>query len=140
MSYKKSSEIELIAFAARLNEICDDMGIAKESKGRQANLAESISAITGEKITTNAARKWLKAEGFPSTDKMIHLARWANVSSEWLISGRGRKIIINYESLGPKIDVVVKMMQEMTEYQKEQAVRLIDAIAEPTPNGNHKSA
>lgn len=142
MSYKKSSEVELQAFAARLNEICDDMGIAPKFNGRQAELASAIQKITGEKITPNAARKWVEGEGFPSTDKIILLARWASVNTEWFITGQGSKASVDYTKLEPKIDAVVKIMQEMSEYQKEQAVRLIDAIAEPAPhsNGSHKSA
>lgn len=140
MSYQKTSEIELVEFAKRLNELCDDAGMPEKYSGRQVELAKLIRLITNEDISTKAVRKWLEGAGFPSTDKIILIAKWANVSSEWLISGRGRKTIIDYDNLSPKIDVVVKLMQEMTEYQKEQAVRLIDAIAEPAPNGNPKSA
>jgi transcriptional regulator with XRE-family HTH domain len=138
MSYQKTSEIELAKFAARLNEICNDKGMPLKFAGRQAALADVIIELTGEKISPKAARKWLEGEGFPSTDKMILLAKWAGVKSEWFLSGDGAKYeVASYND--PRIDHVLKIMQEMPEYKIDQAVRIIDTIAEPTPAADKKA-
>lgn len=137
MSYKKLSETARIDFANRLNEICDEMGLPEKFKGRQVSLAEIFYKITGEKITPNAARKWIEGEGLPSTDKISILSRWANVESEWLISGYGEKRTIKahqyaHDSIMYKI---IHVAEEMSEYKRNLAFELMRTLAE-MPNAD----
>lgn len=41
----------------------------------------------GKPITTQAVRKWLSGRAIPSQDKILTLAGWLNVSTEWLRFG-----------------------------------------------------
>lgn len=72
-----------ISFAARLNELCDDMQLP--AHGRQALLAKQFG------VGPKAARKWLLGEGYPEMDLAIRIAQWANVSFNWLMTGMGPK-------------------------------------------------
>lgn len=81
------ADYEKAAFAARLNEICDDMKVPPKGQARQTTLA----IIFG--ITQKGVRKWLEGEGYPSIDMARRIAMWADVHFEWLMTGRGPKWI-----------------------------------------------
>lgn len=70
----------LIAFAARMNELCDDLGIPP-GRGRQTELARLV------KLNPNAARKWLHAEGYPNIDVAVALCDRAGIHISWLLQG-----------------------------------------------------
>lgn len=70
-------------FAARLREICDDMGVPE--RGRQTELGRLFN------VSPKAARKWLVGDGFPEIHMAISIARWADVSFDWLMTGVGIK-------------------------------------------------
>ncbi|QDX82732.1 hypothetical protein B9N43_16710 [Denitratisoma sp. DHT3] len=63
----------------------------------------------GKPISTHAARKWLLGESIPTHDKLLTLASWLKVSSEWLLYGEGS-------------------MQTVTVVQQKQAVYGTDEI------------
>ncbi|MGL4526325.1 MAG: hypothetical protein ACRCUC_05050 [Aestuariivirga sp.] len=42
-------------------------------------------------VTPNAARKWLLGEGYPEMEVAVKIATWADVTIEWLLTGRGSK-------------------------------------------------
>lgn len=133
MSYQKTSELELEGFARRLNETCDDMGLAPKFTGRQLELAKIMTELTGEAITPKAVRKWLEGEGFPSTDKIFLLARWANKNAEWLSTGRGEKSWHGgtpYKNI--HIATVLKIMESMPEDMQLQFEKVARALASPT--------
>lgn len=79
---------EKAAFSARLNKALDDIGIPHKYKGRQQALVR-LMAEEGKKIGQKGVRKWLESEAIPSMDNLISLARAAQVSFEWLATGRG---------------------------------------------------
>lgn len=60
------------------------MGIT-EGRGRQAELGRAFG------VTSKAARRWLTAEGYPETELLTAIAKWADVNVEWLMTGRGPK-------------------------------------------------
>lgn len=70
----------LIAFAARMNELCDDLGIPA-GRGRQTELARLVG------LNPNAARKWLHAEGYPNIDVAVALCDRAGIHINWLLQG-----------------------------------------------------
>lgn len=74
----------LAAFAARMNEICDDLGIPAEH-GRQAALGRRFG------VTPKAARKWLMGDGYPELELAIAIAEAAGVNINWLLQGAGPK-------------------------------------------------
>lgn len=75
------------AFAARLNEICDDMRVPPKGSARQTTVASIFQ------VTQKGARKWLEGEGYPELDKVREIAEWASVHFEWLMTGRGAKLM-----------------------------------------------
>lgn len=79
-----SSPTILEAFAERLNEVCDDLGIPR-GHGRQAELARRVG------VTPKGARKWLTGQGFPELEKAIQIAGLANINVNWLLQGAGPK-------------------------------------------------
>lgn len=78
---------ELIAFAARLNALLDEMGIPPKGKARQTAVAKEFD------VSQNGARKWLEAEGYPTLAMCKRIAIWSGVQVEWLLTGRGDKQI-----------------------------------------------
>jgi hypothetical protein len=74
---------EKLAFAKRLNEICDDKRMP--GHGRQTEVARIFG------VGPKAARKWLVGDGFPEMELAIRIAKWANVSFNWLMAGTGPK-------------------------------------------------
>lgn len=74
------------AFVARLNDVCDEMGIPRE-RGRQTALGKRFG------VTAKAARKWLVGEGYPELELAIRIANDAQVHVTWLLQGVGPKRI-----------------------------------------------
>lgn len=72
-------------FAARLNQVCDELGIPPKFKNRQAQVGKLFG------VSQEGARKWLEAEGLPKFDTCIAMALRFNVAVEWLLTGRGAK-------------------------------------------------
>lgn len=84
----KAEDKEKVAFAARLNEVCDDMNVPPKGRGRQTVLKDIVD------LSQNAVLKWLEGTGYPSLDNARQIAVWAGVSIEWLLTGRGPKVPI----------------------------------------------
>ena len=101
-------------FAKRLNEVCADKGLPE--RGRQTALARLF------KVTATAARKWLVGVGMPETELAIHIAKWADVNFEWLMTGRGPKV-------GDKVptrDLVVdEIMRHGTPEERRELINYI---------------
>lgn len=74
----------LEAFAARLHELCDDLHIPSK-RGRESSFARLFL------VTSNAARKWLRAEGMPELSRAIEICARADVSVLWLLQGTAPK-------------------------------------------------
>jgi hypothetical protein len=119
-----------IEFSKRLIEICNDHGL--KPFGRQAALTRIIVAA-GLKVTQPSVKKWFDAEAIPDMDKCIVLAKWAKVSFEWLMTGRGEKQTIQTYSSAP-ITNVVNLMENMTPEQQYLLARLADQVAKPPQN------
>lgn len=80
-----SDDLELTEFSARLNSVCDDMGIPPKGKARQTTLAKVFD------LTQKGVRKWLEAEGYPSIAMGKRIAAWGHVNFEWLMTGHGAR-------------------------------------------------
>lgn len=80
----------LDAFAKRVHIVCDRLGIPPAGKNRQDILGKRYG------VSQKAARKWLVGEGFPDTAISIRMAMDANVSYDWLMTGRGQTEVAEY--------------------------------------------
>jgi transcriptional regulator with XRE-family HTH domain len=101
-------------FAARLREICTDMGLP--DRGRQSALAAAF------KVTPNAARKWLLGLGFPEPEVAITIAKWADVNFEWLMTGRGPK---SGEHLPTRALIVDEVLRRGTSDERREVVNFL---------------
>jgi len=70
------------AFSKRLDQALEHGGFPP---GRQ-RIGEVASAFA---VSRESVRKWLSAEAFPKTERIIEIAHRLGVSSEWLLSGAG---------------------------------------------------
>jgi hypothetical protein len=71
-------------FAARMAEVCADLGI-EPGHGQQAALGRLFG------VTPKAARKWLMGEGFPEMAMALRICEKADVNVNWLLQGVGPK-------------------------------------------------
>ncbi len=61
---------------------------AEYSPDSPTQLAREFNArFTGQPVTVHAARKWLMGESIPTQEKLRSLAKWLNVTGEWLRFG-----------------------------------------------------
>lgn len=109
-------------FAARLNELCDDKKLPL--RGR----AELVSKKF--KVTREAARKWLKGLGYPTTAKLIEISRWGNCTQEWLATGRGAKQTVTAE-LTAYQRAALTYLGKMSLEEQALAVRVLAQLADP---------
>lgn len=72
------------AFARRMHELCDELGIPR-GHGRNAALGRKVGK------TPNAARKWLLGLGYPEMALAVTLCNEAGVNVVWLLQGVGPK-------------------------------------------------
>lgn len=95
--------------------------------GRQTALALRY------KLKQPSVRKWFTGEAMPHYEIAADLCKRALVSYEWLMTGRGDKYMLQPEMLDPQILAAVKIMQQMSPYQVNQVVKIMDTFAEPEP-------
>lgn len=74
-----------IAFAKRLNEILTERGYIL--RGR----AQRLKREAGFEISDRAINKWLRAETLPDHHNIEVLAKFLNVSFNWLAAGQGER-------------------------------------------------
>lgn len=78
-------------FAKRLNESLDKIGFAAKGKGRQVQLADQF------KISHESVRKWLSGKSMPEISKIPELAKFLNVTPEWLLYGNTKIVFSNLQ-------------------------------------------
>lgn len=120
---KNMSELE--NFSHRLNELCDEKDIPLW--GRQVAMGKIFD------VSQNGARKWLDGESWPRMETLIKISAWADVSIDWLISGRGEKRKSQHYSSEP-ISHVLTVMENMSSEQQFLLARLADQVIQPPKN------
>lgn len=119
---------ELVAFAKRLDEICDDMGVPRLGKGRPKKIAKQLG------ITDAAARRWFGAETYPSWEHITALCVWANVNVDWLMTGRPPKREADRYA-NPTIAEIVETLAVMEPALQYKAKIIVATLADdPPPN------
>lgn len=85
------------AFARRLNEAFDSLGIPEKQKGRYTALSKLFS------VTPVAARDWCEGSNYPSLEKLLQIVQTVRRSADWLLFGRGgpEEALVRPEWLGP---------------------------------------
>lgn len=114
------------AFAKRLVQLCENNNLPP--RGRQAEIAR----ICG--IKPSSVNKWFNAQSLPDAYNLLKLAEWGKTTVDFLLSGKEPKI--EHYAQDPRIEHILKIAEHMTEYQLNQAVTILDTIAQPAPNGH----
>lgn len=78
------SKSELIEFSNRLNYALDLVNFPRKGEGRQVAMAELCG------VSTKGARRWLEAESYPDTGRIVEISEKLNISVEWLMTGVGK--------------------------------------------------
>jgi hypothetical protein len=112
-------------FAERFTEIACQLGY--EGHGRQTNLARYY------KLKQPSVKKWFDGDAVPDYAVCVDLCKRAHVHYDWLMTGREPKELGSIEYLDPRIEHVLKIMQAMPGYKVDQAVKIVDTLAEPAP-------
>jgi transcriptional regulator with XRE-family HTH domain len=76
-------------FSERLKKEFTRMGLPLSSPTQIAN--EFNSRYPANKIAAQTVRKWLLSDAIPTQAKLMCLAEWIDVSSEWLRFGTGKR-------------------------------------------------
>jgi peptidase S24-like protein len=71
-----------LAFARRLNEAFDKIGIPEKHKGRYTAIAKLFT------VTPVAAKDWCDGVSYPSVDKLVQILHTVRTSADWLLFGR----------------------------------------------------
>jgi transcriptional regulator with XRE-family HTH domain len=114
------------AFAKRLEQICDEKGLPQ--RGRQAELARMCS------IKPSSVNKWFSAVSLPDPENLLKIADWAGTTVDWLVYGRGSRSPVAVAAVDPRISHVIKILSQMEDHQRDQAVKIVDTLAEPARN------
>lgn len=75
-------------FSKRFEQALRDAGVNTTSPARLA--LEFNLHHWGVAVTPQSVRKWMSGKAIPTQDKILTLAEWLNVSSEWLRFGDNR--------------------------------------------------
>lgn len=112
-------------FIERLTEVVTRLGYPEH--GRQTALAKRY------KLAQPSVRKWFTGDAMPAYEIAVDLCKRSSTSYDWLMTGRGLKMVQGYEALDPQIAAAVRVMENMTPYQVSQAVKILDTISQPMP-------
>lgn len=89
-----NAAVEKVAFSRRLTSAITRF--APSGRLGASWLAREFNQrYQGRPISVHAARKWLLGETIPSHDKLLTLAGWLRVSSEWLLYGEGEMLALS---------------------------------------------
>jgi len=122
----------LAAFAARINELCDEKQIPPKGKNRQALFAKEFG------LSQKGVRKWLEGEGLPAMSTALLIADWADVNINWLYAGRGpkRNQPQTLPIMSKPMEHVFQVMQNMDSDDQYLAARLVDQVSKPEEKPN----
>lgn len=73
----------LAAFSKRFNKLLDDRGFSPLEFGRSPEVARRY------RVSTNAAKKWLTGDSWPSPDKLAEIVGDLDSTFDWLVRGIG---------------------------------------------------
>ncbi len=101
---------------------------AEYSPDSPTQLAREFNArFTGQPVTVHAARKWLMGESIPTQEKLRSLAKWLNVTAEWLRFGTASANNSN-TSLNSSDAKIIASLRQLDEEKRQlvfQFIRLL---------------
>jgi transcriptional regulator with XRE-family HTH domain len=115
---------ERAAFALRMHELCDDLGVAA-GHGRQAALGRMLN------VTPKGARKWLTGEGWPEMSMAVRIANLAGVNLLWLLQGSGPK---RGERIDPNVLALVEAIEHLPKEERGHIANYLRFEFQKLPN------
>jgi transcriptional regulator with XRE-family HTH domain len=101
---------------------------AEYSPDSPTQLAREFNArFTGQPVTVHAARKWLMGESIPTQEKLRSLAKWLNVTAEWMRFGTASANNSN-SSLNSSDAKIIASLRQLNEENRQlvfEFVRLL---------------
>jgi transcriptional regulator with XRE-family HTH domain len=97
------------AFAARVNELCDELGI-EPGRGRQTALGKRFG------VTPKGVRKWLLGIAYPEMPLAVAMCQAAGVNVLWLLQGSGPK---HGDQIDPRLLHVAQALESMPKQQRD---------------------
>jgi transcriptional regulator with XRE-family HTH domain len=120
-----TSSDERHQFSERLQQaLCS----AEYSPDSPTQLAREFNArFAGRPVTVHAARKWLMGESIPTQEKLRSLAKWLNVTAEWLRFGTASANNSNssLNSSDAKIIASLRQLDEENRHLVFEFIRLL---------------
>lgn len=101
-------------FSKRLNEVLTDAGFPEPDEDRTAAVANLL------KVPSEQVAKWLAGESYPKTNKLVKLAKYVRVRSNWLLSGIGGKQLDANEEEAYISQIKSQLDDELPEEQKRR--------------------
>ncbi len=101
---------------------------AEYSPDSPTQLAREFNArFAGQPVTAHAARKWLMGESIPTQEKLRSLAKWLNVTAEWLRFGTASANNSNgsLNSSDTKIIASLRQLDEENRHLVFEFIRLL---------------
>lgn len=80
----------------------------------------------GAAVSVYGARKWLTGTAFPTQERLLILARWLNVSAQWLRYGEGKSddcVAANDAVMLPREEVLLLNDFRLLDERSKQVVR-----------------
>ncbi len=120
-----TSSDERHQFSERLQQA---LRSAEYTPDSPTQLAREFNArFTGQPVTVHAARKWLMGESIPTQEKLRSLAKWLNVTAEWLRFGTASTNNSNtsLNSSDAKIIASLRQLDEENRHLVFEFIRLL---------------
>lgn len=125
-----SVAIEKAAFARRLDEALSRFDLTGRT-GAAWLAREFNQRYAGRAVSMQAVGKWLAGESIPSHDKLLVLAGWLRVSSEWLLFGEGEMQTVTavQQNLAHYAVVDVELLREVSALNQEHRRIIREMVA-----------
>lgn len=104
--------------------------ISKRLRAAMKQAELSASELAGKiGVSRAAVSQWLNGDiAKLKAENIFTAAKVLRLNAEWLATGKGEMDVIYGADL--KIDSVLKLMQDMPEYKKDQVVKIVGTLAE----------
>lgn len=120
------------AFSKRLRQALQQGRVAVDSPTHLAH--EFNDRYAGKRVTQQAVRKWLNGEAIPAHDKILALAEWLEVGTEWLEYGKGSAVAPAAQQAAPSYrsslsdDELLKRYHKLNHSQQRAVAEIISGL------------
>ncbi len=124
----RSAVQERAGFSLRLCSTLSEAGWTKLSATR---LATEFNWLAGEsRVTVHAARKWITGESIPTQARVLLLANWLDVCSDWLRFGtdKGLRLPARFDTQDFVLLIGVSHLSERQKRMARDMMKLLVSV------------